>query len=76
MGSLFLFLLALCAFAVSSRGLLSALTENVTVLSFNADYSRQAIKISKIYKVLAWSLLTIFLFITAIQTFWAVFFSF
>ncbi len=75
MGSLLLFLLALMAFSISSRGLLAAATENVTLLSFTENYSRRALKISKGYKVIAWAMLTLFLFGTAIQTFLTVFFA-
>ena len=75
MGSLIIFFLALIAFSVSSRGLLSAVTENVNLLRFTEGYSHQALKISKYYKVVAWGFLTLFLFATAVQTFLTVFLS-
>ena len=74
MGSLLIFLCAFTAFAISSRGLVGALTENVTLLSFTEDYSRRALRIAKGYKIMAWSFLTLFLFVTAVNTFLDVFF--
>lgn len=76
MGSVLLFLAAMFAFFVSSRGLISALTENPRMLSFTEGYSRRALRVAKFYKVTAWLLLTLFLFITTIETFQVVFRSF
>ncbi|OFZ11791.1 MAG: hypothetical protein A2Z20_05520 [Bdellovibrionales bacterium RBG_16_40_8] len=74
MEPLFIFLGAFAAFAISSRGLISAFKENVTLLSYTAGYSLRALRIARAYKIMAWLLLTLFLFITSISAFLDVFY--
>ena len=69
MAALTLLVLSLIAFSLSARGLFLSLTENVTIKSLTGGYSRTALKISKIYKVLAWGLLTVFLLTSAVNAF-------
>ncbi len=76
MGSLLLFFCALAAFFVSSRGLIKALTENTRILSYIQGYSRKALRVAKFYKVTAWLLLTLFLFVTTVDAFLVVFKTF
>jgi hypothetical protein len=76
MVAVLLFLTSFFLFAISSRGLILALTENVVLLSFESGYSKRALKVGKGYKVFAWSVLTLFLFYTAVQSFIYVFQTF
>ncbi len=62
LGSCVVFILSILAFAVSSRGLFSALQENVALTALTTGYSRQAVRIGKAYKLFAWGALTLFLF--------------
>jgi VIT1/CCC1 family predicted Fe2+/Mn2+ transporter len=75
MVSLLIFLIALGAFTLSSRGLIAALTENVVLQKFVQPYSVRALKMGKSYKVGAWLVLTLFLFASTVQSFLVVFFS-
>lgn len=73
MASLLVFLLALGAFTLSSRGLILALTENVVLQKFMQPYSVRALRMGKTYKVTAWLVLTLFLFASTVQSFLVVF---
>ncbi len=76
MGSILVFVFAVLAFALSARGLIAALTENVQLMSFTAPFSRRALQVARIYKITAWALLTLFLFATTAHSFWVVFKTF
>jgi hypothetical protein len=75
MGSILLFFLAAALFALSSRGLIAAIRSNTYLEGFGSVYSRRALSVEKGYKVMAWALLTAFLFFTTVQLFWQVFTS-
>ena len=53
-----------------------ALTENIGLLRYTEDFSPRALRVGKVYKIIAWSILTLFLFAMSIQTFLTVFFTF
>ncbi len=63
-----LFILSSLAFAVSARGLLSALVEGRSFATAGV-YSRQARRLGRGYKIMAWGFLTAFLFANLVAAF-------
>ncbi len=63
-GACTVFILSVLVFGLSSRGLMSAVRENVDLQALMSGYSRQAVRIAKAYKLTAWGVLTLFLLVT------------
>jgi len=63
MGEIGIFFLSLLAFAGAARGLIVTLQENVALTAMTEGYSRNAVRVGKVYKLTAWSLLTLFLLV-------------
>lgn len=63
-GACTVFILAVLAFGLSSRGLMSTMCENVELAALMSGYSRQAVRIARGYKLFAWAALTLFLLAT------------
>jgi hypothetical protein len=59
-------------FALSCRGLLKSLTQPLSYV-IRTEYSFQAQKIEKFYKISAWFLLTLMLFFAMVESFYDVF---
>ncbi len=50
---------SLLAFALSARGLMLALKENVRIEALAGAYSMRALRIGRAYKIAAWSILSV-----------------
>ena len=65
--------LSLLLFACCSRFLMSSIRVAAGNTLENQTYSRQAQRVEKAYKIFAWSLLALVLFISMVESFWQTF---
>jgi hypothetical protein len=72
-GILLLFYVLL--FSLSSRFLMSSISETVGFYQSQVDwgFSRRAYRLGRRYKIFAWALLTLVLFVSMAQSFWLTF---
>ncbi|MBT4762340.1 MAG: hypothetical protein HOO06_11630 [Bdellovibrionaceae bacterium] len=72
MSSMIISVLAVTFFCTSCFFLIQSLTQ-YRGLVFSTEYSRQALKVERFYKVFAWSLLSLFLFNSMVWSFYQTF---
>jgi len=64
-----LFFVSLAGFVFCSKGFFSALREDIVSLSYTSQYSRQALRLARSYKIMAWGTMTAFFLIHSLYTF-------
>jgi hypothetical protein len=62
MADALIFFTSLLAFALAARGLMLAVTQNIRIEAMVGGYSLRALRIGRVYKIVAWGLLALTLF--------------
>ncbi|MCB0364535.1 MAG: hypothetical protein H6624_06255 [Bdellovibrionaceae bacterium] len=66
-------LFSVVLFCVSARFLMKSISMAIALPGGHQVFSRRARRVERAYKILAWSCLTLFLFVSMLQSFWQTF---
>ncbi len=70
MGNLILTFILVILFAVSCRGLMTSIRQPVRIYEPREYFSVTARRIEKFYKITAWIVMSVLLFISLLMSFW------